>query len=93
LRSAPPCQRLASTAERAPLLTRRRVFGDKLPVDLEPEAGLVAGDQLAVVQMRVLVEEPVMQRVGVRPAMRLDPERAARHRLGEPAGAGRKRPR
>ena len=41
-------------------------------------------------QMGVLGEEPVMQRVGVAAAMRLDAERAARHRQHEmPVDFGR----
>jgi hypothetical protein len=67
-----PC--LKSTAERASLAALGGEFFDKLPVDFETEAGLVADDQLAVMQVRVLLEQAVMQRVGVGPAMRLDPE-------------------
>jgi hypothetical protein len=67
-------------AESAALAAFRGMLLDEIPVDLESKAGLVGDREVAVMQMRMLGEEPVMQRVGLAAAMRLDAERAARRR-------------
>src|SRR5712691_6694304 len=51
---------------------------DESPIGVEPEAGLVADVDVAVAQLGVLAEEAIGERVAVAPAMRLDPEGAAR---------------
>jgi hypothetical protein len=54
------------------------VFVDKRPINLKTKAGLVANEQMAVAQLRVLAEEPVGQWVSCWAAMGLDAEDAAR---------------
>jgi len=58
---------------------------DKSPVDLETKAGLAAEVQMTVAQHRELVEKSKRQRIGFRPAMRLDPEDTARRSKREMA--------
>jgi len=71
--------------ERAALLTRRRVFGDKLPVDLEPEGAARHRQH----QMPMQLGRGVRREDG---AVLLGELGDAQH-LGEAPGAGRKRPR
>src|SRR5215472_1772079 len=70
------------------------IFVNKAPIDLEAKAGLVADDQMTVAQLRVVVKHAVGQRIGLRPAMRLDAKRATRqrqHDMGVQFGRGMRR--
>src|SRR5215831_19162832 len=54
---------------RSSSLRPKMVLVDKSPVDLKTEAGPITKVQVTIVEHRVLAEEAIRQRIGLRPTM------------------------